>query len=205
MNSAAQIVRTAVAHTPEGQPFSGRAIAVHGRREAVQRELSRLAKAGKIQRVAHGIFVRPERSPHVHGEVPPEPLEVAKAIARRTGAVVEISGAEAARRLGLSTQVPMQYIFQTTGPNTEFSVGSRRVRMKRVAPRKLVLAGRPAGTALAALWYLGKNEVEPSTFAAIERKVTPEEFNALKEAKTHMPAWMAKALEKYEAEQASGR
>lgn len=201
MINAAEAVRSAVARTPQGQPFAGRTLAIHGRREAVQRELSRLAQAGKIRRIAHGIFVRPEQSPYVRGEVPPEPLEVARAIAERTGAVVEISGAEAAKRLGLSTQVPMQYIFQTSGPNSEFSVGSRRVRLKHVAPRKLVLAGRPAGIALTALWYLGKREVEPSTFATIERKLSTEEFKVLTEAKTHMPAWMARALDQYEEQQ----
>ncbi len=204
MISAAKTVRSAVARTPEGQPFAGRTLAIHGQREAVQRELSRLVQAGKIHRVAHGIFVRPERSPYVKGEVPPEPMEVAKAIAQRTGAVVEVSGAEAARRLGLSIQVPMQHIFQTSGPNTKFGLGSRKVRLKHVAPRKLVLAGRPAGVALAALWYLSKNEVEPSTFGPIERKIGPEEFEALRQAKTHMPAWMAKALERYDLERSPG-
>jgi hypothetical protein len=204
MINAAQAVRTAIARTPEGQPFAGRTLAVHARREAVQRELSRLSQAGKIRRVAHGVFVRPEQSPYVKREVPPEPFEVAKVIAERTGSAIEVSGAEAANRLGLSTQVPMQHNFQTSGPSTQFIAGLRKVRLKHVAPRKLVLAGQPAGLALAALWYLGKREVEPLTFAAIERKIGPVEFKKLQEAKVHMPAWMAKVLEQYEQERTLG-
>jgi len=42
-----------------------------------------------------------------------------------------------------------------------------------------VLAGRPAGQALSALWYLGRHQ-------------------ALREAKPVMPSWMAEALNRYE-------
>lgn len=199
-STTAEVVRTAIARTRLGEPFASRRLATQGRSSAaVQRELSRLAKAGVLQRVAHGVFVRPEHSAYVSGPVPPELTKVVEAIAERTGSKVQMSGAEAASRLGLSTQVPMQAVFQTTGPSRTLKVGSRIVRLKHVAPRKLALTGKPAGVALAALWYLGKREVTPSTFEKLERKLGAREFKALAAAKSHMPAWMVKALQLYEA------
>lgn len=127
-----------------------------------------------------------------------------KTIAERSGAVIQVNGAEAARRMGLSTQVPMQTIFRTSGPSKNIKVGSRVVQLKHASPRKLLLAGRPAGLALAALWYLGKEEVAPTTFAKIERSIGEAEFKALIAARAQMPAWMAKALEQYQKVRPAG-
>lgn len=83
--------------------------------------------------------------------------------------------------------------------------GSRRgppcklsVRLQHVAARKLALAGRPAGQALSALWYLGKHQVTPATFERIAAKLPQAEFEVLRGAKSAMPAWMVEALRRYE-------
>lgn len=67
-----------------------------------------------------------------------------------------------------------------------------------VAARKLALAGRPAGQALSALWYLGRRQVTPATFERIAAKLPQIEFEALRSAKASMPAWMIEALRRYE-------
>jgi hypothetical protein len=59
--------------------------------------------------------------------------------------------------------------------------------------RKLLLAGRPAGLALAELWYLGKNEVTVETIEKIRRKLSPTEFKVLKSVMSAMPTWMSDA------------
>lgn len=170
----------------------------------MQKALSRLVQAGAVRRVANGIFVRPELNPYVAGEVPPDLIKVVKTIAARSGATVQAHGAEAAVRMGLTTQVPMQPIFLTSGPSRLIKIGSRQVRLVRASSRKLALAGRPAGVALAALWYLGKREVAPSTFEKIARKLGPTEFKALTDAHAQMPGWMVKILDRYETEQGLG-
>ena len=50
-----------------------------------------------------------------------------------------------------------------------------------------------AGLALAALWYLGKDNVTPEAVARIEAATGPEQFVKLSFA--DMPAWMAAALD----------
>ncbi|MDE3260778.1 MAG: hypothetical protein OYL41_02225, partial [Acidobacteriota bacterium] len=58
--------------------------------------------------------------------------------------------------------------------------------------RRLQFAGEPAGLALAALWYLGKDNATPEAVARIESVIGPAEFEKLCAA--DMPAWMAKAF-----------
>lgn len=196
MNTAiktAELIRRRIEATPIGEPFTPTAFLECGSRASVDRTLSRLVKAGSIERVTRGVYVRPEVSRFV-GKVTPEPLQVAKAVAKTTGAVVQVHGAEAARRLELTTQVPTQPVFLTSGPSKRVRVGKMEIRLQHVCQRKLALAGRPAGLALSAMWYLGKKEVTPALVEKIRRKLGSSEFDVLKSAAGSMPAWMSDAI-----------
>ena len=189
----AALIRARIEAMPLGEPFTPMAFLACGTRAAVDQTLSRLVRAGVIERVTRGVFVRPERSSFV-GKVMPEPLKVAETVAKTTGAVVQIHGAEAARRLGLTTQVPTQPVFVTSGASKRIRVGKMEIRLQHVCSRKLALAGRPAGLALAAMWYLGKKEVTPAIVEQIRRRLGASEFEVLKSAVSAMPAWMSDAL-----------
>jgi|SRR5713226_2192721 len=193
----AELIRRRIAEIPVGEPFTPTAFLECGTRASVDQTLSRLVKTGSIERVTRGVFVRPEVSRYV-GKVSPSPLQVAEAIARTMGATVQVHGAEAARRLELTTQVPTQPVYCTSGPSKRIRVGKMEIRLQHVCQRKLALAGRPAGLALAALWYLGKSEVTPALIEKIRRKLSSTEFEALKSATSAMPAWMSDALFRHE-------
>lgn len=193
----AELIRHRIEEMPVGEPFTPAGFLECGTRASVDQSLSRLVKAGLIERVARGVFVRPEFSRYV-GKVMPEPIKVAETLAKSTGAVVQVHGAEAARRLGLTTQVPVQSVFSTTGPSKRIRIGQMEIRLQHVSPRKLALAGRPAGLALAAMWYLGKGEVSTRTIEKIRSKLSSGEFEALRAATSAMPAWMSDVFFRYE-------
>lgn len=195
--SVMQQVRTCIEQQPLGKPFTPAMLLACGSRSAVDQSLSRLVKAGEIERLGRGVFVRPEISRYA-GKVMPDAAAVAQVLAERTGAVVGIHGAEAARRLGLSTQMSMQPVFNTTGPSRRIRLGNLEVRLNHVSPRKLALAGRPAGTALSALWYLGREAVMPETIAVLRQRLPLEEFEMLTQSKSIMPAWMSDAFLRFE-------
>jgi hypothetical protein len=155
-----------------------------------------MVKAGAITRVTRGLFVRPEMSRFV-GKVMPAPIKVAETIAKTTGSIVQVHGAEAARQFELTTQTPTQPVFSTSGPSKRIRVGKMEIRLQHVCQRKLALAGRPAGLALAALWYMGKNEVTPLLIGKIQQKLSVTEFEALKSVTSAMPSWMSDALFKH--------
>ena len=195
--SVTEQIRAKVERLPIGQPVTSKEFMAYGSRAAVDQALSRLVRGGVLSRPARGIYMRPKRNPFV-GEVPPEPMKMAEAIAQESGGVVQMHGAEAARRLGFSTQVPARPIFYTNGPNRRFRLGQMEVTLKHVSPRKLALAGRMAGIALTALWYLGKNLVTPQTIEQVRKQLSLEEFEALRTAGKVMPGWMHDAFLKHE-------
>lgn len=189
-------IRSTAKALPEGQPVTTKAFLAFGSRSSVDQALCRLVKAGILTRPARGMYVRPKNNSYV-GPVPPSPLQAAQAVAEKVGFQVQVQGAEAARHMGFSTHVPMKSIFLTNGPSRRFQLGSVKVQLKRVSPRKLALAGRPAGIALTALWYLGKERTNPESIEQIRSRIPEKEFNALCEETPSMPGWMSSALLHY--------
>lgn len=159
--------------------------------------------AGTIDRLGRGVYVVPK--PLGHGlKATPSAESVVKMLIQE-GEQVGVLGAQAAQRFGLSTQMVVRDVFATTGSARRIRYGKRVLELKHVSPRKMALGTGPAGQALAALWYLGRREVTPSTFKVLNRKLAPAEFQRLSRAKSAMPAWMAKAMSVYEASAASGQ
>lgn len=196
MNTA-QAIREQIAAIPPGNPFTPTLFAGLGSRASIDQALMRLTQEGRIERISRGIYATPKTSRFGLKHMP-TPEAVAQTVAATEGAALEVHGAEAARRFGFSTQVPAQPIFYTTGPSRRLQMGNLEIRLQHVAPRKMVLAGRPAGQALSALWYLGREHVTPASFAQLASRLSESEFEALRGAKASMPAWMVEALRGYE-------
>lgn len=184
-------VKKRIEEMAPGEPFGPSAFLRLGSRAAIDQSLSRLARQGNIARVTRGLYVRPKESRWV-GRVPPAPEAIAKALAQAAGAQVALHGAEAARQFGFTTQVPTQPVFMTTGPSRSFKLGNLECHLKHTSARKLALAGRPAGLALSALWYLGRGQVTPAVIMQIRNRLEPLEFEALRNAP--LPAWMSEAF-----------
>jgi hypothetical protein len=184
---------------PEGEPFSTSELLGMGTRSAVDKALSRLATARIIERVVPGIYVRPRTSRYV-GKVMPTPAQVAEAAVRATGSVLEVSGAEAAREFGLTTQVPMQSTFVTSGPSRTIKYGASTIVLRHAAPKHMLFAGEQAGRAYAALRYLGKGGITTTMIERVRERLEENEFNKLvsNSSRSQMPGWISEALYSYE-------
>jgi len=192
--STAETIRKRILRTPRAEPFTNTRLLKLGSRASVDKALSRLVNEGTIIRITQGVFMRPKENRFI-GNVMPDVNKVVEVMARDNGETIQVHGAEAARRLKLSTQVPTLPVFNTSGPSRELKVGNLTVKLKHASNRKLLLAGKRPGLALSALWYLGKNNVNAEVINTIHANLTEGEFSALKN--TAMPTWMSDALEKY--------
>lgn len=192
-------IRAKLATRPAGEAFTPALFAGLGSRASIDMALMRMAKAGTIERLGRGIYHVPKVG---RFGIPTTPSveQIVETVAASEGAALEVHGAEAARRFGLSTQMPTRPVFNTSGANRRIHVGKLIVELRHVASRKMVLAGRPAGQALSALWYLGRHEVTTATFAQLKAKLSQEEFQVLRKAQPSMPSWMSNALINYERE-----
>lgn len=191
--STAAAIRNHIQNMPRGTPFTSSHFTAHGSRSAVDRALSRIVHEGEIDRLSRGVFVRPRKNRFV-GKVFPGVGDVVRAIARDRGETVQVHGAEAARRFGLTTQAPTTPVFHTSASSRSLRIGNATVRLVRTANRRrLQFAGTPAGLALAALWYLGRDNVTPKTVVKLKSALPPDEFEKFRSA--DLPAWMRKVLD----------
>lgn len=190
--SVAENIATRIKHMPKGKPFAGALFATLGTRATVDKALSRLVHKGALERVTRGIYIRPKQSQFTGKSVMPSPVAVMEVVAKARGETIQIHGAEAVRRLGLSTQVQVLPTYYTSGSTREITVGKAKVRLLHASRLRLQLAGTPAGEALTAMLYLGKDGLTPSIAAKVVSTLSYQDFNKLMSCQ--MPAWMRKAL-----------
>jgi hypothetical protein len=193
--SAATNVAQKVKRLPKGRAFPLATFLDSGSENAVRTALSRLVKEGDLVNLARGVYARPKPN-RFFGTSLPGPEDVAKAIARSTGEHLAPHGAEIARRLGISTQAPTQAAFYTSGRTRRLKVGGTHVHFEH-APEQLVRhAGSPAGRALLALHYLGRERVTTELLRDLTKRVPAADL--LREKGT--PIWLRDRIEELDAD-----
>jgi hypothetical protein len=163
-----------------------------GSRNAVDKVLSRLVQKGAIRRLARGLYDYPEHHP-VMGILAPSPDAIARALAGQ-GIRLQPSGAYAANRLGLSTQVPARIVYLTDGPSRTVRVGNQEIRLQRTTPRSMGPAGRISGLVIQALRHLGQKHVDDAVIQTLQRKLSDQDKKRLIKDIAYAPAWVGKHL-----------
>lgn len=192
--STNQSISSNIQSIPLGEPFSTSLFLKLGSRAAVDKSLSRLVQEGSIERITQGIYIRPKTNRFI-GSVKPEVGKVIQAIAESNGETIQVHGAEAVRRFKLSTQMPTQPTYYTSGSSRELTIGQLKIKLIHATQRKLQLAGKRSGLALSALWYLGKDGATRQAIEQVHSQLDPTEINELLAA--DKPAWLSIAIEKH--------
>ncbi len=173
-----------------------------GSRQAVDTALSRLAKAGRIRRLARGLYDYPKSHKKI-GLLSPSPEVVIEALTRRDRVRLQPTGAYAANLLGLSDQVPMKVVYLTNGPSRRVRIGNQEIILKTMAPRFMATAGRPSGTVIQALRHLGKNHVTPETISRLKKALTTADRRQILKDRGLAPSWMHRWLQALAAEESA--
>ncbi|PBV09096.1 hypothetical protein CJU35_04375 [Pseudomonas aeruginosa] len=190
--SVAESISNRIKHMPKGKPFAGAVFAQVGSRASVDKALSRMVLSGSLERVARGVYMRPKQSEYTGKKVRANPIAVMEVVAKARGETIQIHGVEAARRLGLSTQMQVLPTYYTSGSTREIRIGNAVVRLRHASRQRLQQAGTQVGVALTALLYLGKEGLTEQAVGKIASSLSVEEFNKLMACK--MPEWMRAAL-----------
>lgn len=189
-------IRTHLEHRPFGELITATGLLGLGlgTRTAIDQTLSRLCRQGFIARIARGVYAKP-RATRFGGRILPEANEIATAFAKLRGQQLQIHGAEAVRRFGLTTQMPATTTYLTDGPNRTLHLGNLEVHLEHAPAKMFLLAGRLAGQALRALRFLGRRETKPKTINQVLQQLPNLEREALLETRASLPNWLSKPLD----------
>jgi len=143
----------------KGWAFSQTDFTDLGSRQSIDVSLHRLSRAERIRRVAWGIYDYPKFSDYLNQMMSPDFDQVARAIARKYGWRIQISGPAALNLLGLSTQVPGRLLYLSDGPSKAFKVMDYTIEFKNTALKESGFKHRESGIIVQALKSLGKNRI----------------------------------------------
>ena len=161
--------------------------------EFVGSTLSELTIEGVLTKIAHGIYAKPRKSRF--GIVLPTIDKVVQAIATRDNAQVLPSGMTALNILGLSTQVPMNYTYLTTGSERTVKLSNRQVTLKRGVPKNFCYETRLIALLVQALRSLKQENVTDNELQTINSLLSKEpNKESLMRDVDLMPAWMKRII-----------
>ena len=185
----------------QGKVFTPKDFLDLGSRESVDQALSRLAKAETVQRLGRGLYCYPKINKRLGIIIPPDVDEIASALARQTGSRITPSGAMAANRLGLSTQVPAKPVYLTDGRSRKVRIGNFLIVVKHVAPKELPVGNQISATVLQALRYLGKEAIDSTVINRIRKALLPKYRSKLLLDSKYTTDWIADAVRKIAGDQ----
>lgn len=167
-------------------------------RDAVDKTLQRLVKAGVLRRIDRGLYDRPDVNSLTKEKSAPDPRAIVEAVARRDQIRVLVDGMTAANDLGLTNAVPAKIIVHSEARPKSIKLGNLTINFKQTAASKLYWAGRPAMRIVQALHWLrdtmAGDEVEDwrdRLTSLLADPVHGEKLRAdLADGFATLPAWM---------------
>ena len=162
-------VRDAIRRSGRGKVFTSKDFLDLGSRDAVDQALSRLSRLDDIKRIGRGLYYYPRMNTRLGIPISPDADDVAQALARQTGTRVVPSGAVAANRLGLTTQVPGRLVYLTDGNSREVKAADLVFTFKHVAPKDFPSESPASAAEFQALRYLGRDAVSDDMLCHLKR------------------------------------
>ena len=161
--------------------------------EYVTKLLSILEKEGTITRISKGVYVKARKTRF--GTLYPSASELVREIAKRDKAAVIATGDTAANQLGLSTQVPMNSTFLTTGSSRKLTLGKRTVTLKHGAPKNFAFKGKLIQDIVQALRSIGEQNLTPENERQIAKLLAESpEKETIEHDLRLAPVWMRNSI-----------
>lgn len=191
MSTIQDEILTRIRRQGRGRVFIPKDFLDLGSRAAADQSLSRLVKSRDIERLGRGLYHYPRVNKRLDIPVAPDLDEIAEALGRQTGSRVVPSGAVAANRLGLSTQVPAKPVYLSDGRTRQVPVGTTVFQIRHAAPKELPAGSRTSAMVFQALRHLGQEAVDDQVIAQLRRALSAEQRRQLLQDALYTTDWIA--------------
>lgn len=144
-------------------------------KKTVNMGLIRLADEGLIKKILFGVYYKPEFSKLLGEAVAPSPNKVAHALARNFGWTIVPCGDTALNLLGLSTQVPSQWVYVSDGAYKEYTFDNTTIKFKRTTNKEISKVSYKTALTIQALKALGKDNVSEQIICRLKKALSEED------------------------------
>lgn len=169
----------------------------------IRKALEILKAKNVIINVARGIYCYPKIDKVLGlGVILPSVDDIVEAIAKRDHVKVVPTGIHAQNILGLSTQIPMNYVFLTNGYAKNLTVlGNIKVKFKQTSPKNISFQNRLAMLVTYALKDYGQGNVSVDQIEHIHSLLRQEPKENILRDLALMPVWIRNiVMQAYEQE-----
>ena len=169
----AEYIQKEIKKLPEGKAFIVADFSDSASNDNIRQIFSRLENNKEIRRILPGIYDKPRFSEILQEEIGPDINSVAEAIARKNNWKIAPDGNTALNLLGLSTQVPANWSYITSGPSNSYKIGNITISFSHRADK--ILSGMSYKTILViqSLNALGKENVTGGIISQLAKKMSP--------------------------------
>ena len=163
--------------------------------EYVGQILSDLADKKVLRRLSRGVYLKTQETRY--GLVYPPIEKIAQAIAKRDKANIVATGETALYILGLTTQVPMNAVFLTSGSKREIRVGERTIKFKNAVPKTFSFRGKQTGLIVQAMKAIGEKNMTENDISRINMIILQQtERDTISKDLNAMPVWIRRIFMK---------
>lgn len=168
--------------------------AQYGSAETIRKILYEATLTGVLEKAGHGIYIKPKDSRF--GPVPVPLEKIAREISERDKCEILPTGNTAANLIGLSTQVPMNLSYITTGSTRTIKIGDREISFRHASPKNFAAKGRVMPLLIQGLREIEEENISAFEKDAIKRFIDKQKDPYLLEDLKLAPVWMQRIIKK---------
>ncbi|MDR3491736.1 MAG: DUF6088 family protein [Gammaproteobacteria bacterium] len=189
MKSASDSILRRIRAKQRGWVFTPKDFIDLATRNTIGTTLHRLAKKGLIRKLGHGIYDFPAKHPKL-GTLAANPDAVARAIAARSGDIIQPSGAQSANQLGLDTQVPAKPSYITSGNSIQKKIAHYPITLNHSKFLNKTPLSMNVVKVINALHHMGKNNITEDMVKKCSKILSKKDKSQLKKILVQLPGWM---------------
>lgn len=165
-----------------------------GAAETIRKILHEAIITGKLEKAEHGIYIKPKVSRF--GNIPVPLEKIARKIADRDKCEILPAGATAANIVGLSTQVPMNLSYITTGSTRTIKIGERKIIFHHASPKNFAAKGQVIPLLIQAMREIGENNISEPEYDVIRQFILKHQDQFFAEDLQLAPAWIQRIIKR---------
>lgn len=165
-----------------------------GAPETIRKILHEATITGILEKAGHGIYIKPKVSKF--GNVPIPLEKIARAVAERDKCEILPTGSTAANLIGLSTQVPVNLSYITSGSTRTINIGGRKIYFCHASPKNFAAKGRVIPLLTQGIREIGEANLSSIEYEAIRRFINKQQDPHLQEDLQLAPVWIQKIIKR---------
>lgn len=164
--------------------------------ENVKKNAQTLEKRSVIRRVLRGVYDKPKYSKAINEYAVPYPNEIAKAIARGLKWGIAPDGNAALNILSLSTQVPANWSYVSTGPYKKYNINNVTIEFNHRASKELVGMSENTKILIQALKAIGRDNINGDIITKLKKHYKRKEKQVILEESKNTTIWIRDVIKK---------